>query len=137
VSRPTPDLEDRYGAASRTRRPLLVAGAVALAVVGVAWAVWAGVVHSRPEVSSQLVGFHVAGQHAATARFTVARRDGDVRASCLLRAYAEDHSVVGELPVPVASGAPTRSVVATVRTERRATAVELVGCSAPGQEERR
>jgi len=60
-----------------------------------------------------------------------------VRASCLLRAYAEDHSVVGELPVPVESGAPTRSVVATVRTERRATAVELVGCSAPGQEERR
>jgi hypothetical protein len=88
-------------------------------------------------VSSKLVGFDVAGEHVATARFSVVRRESDVRASCLLRAYAEDHSIVGERTVPVTSGATTRILDAAVRTERRATAIEVVGCTAPGQQQRR
>jgi hypothetical protein len=115
----------------------VVAGVVALAVVGLAWLLWVMLFHGRPLVTSEMVGFDVAGQHAASARFTVVRRDADVRASCLLRAFADDHSVVGELTVPVTSGARTATRSATVRTERRATTVDLVGCTAPGQRQPR
>jgi hypothetical protein len=137
VSRLTPDLAERYGAPSRTGRRLVVAATVALAALGLAWVAWVTVVHARPMVSSKLVGFDVGSEHVATARFSVVRRSGDVRASCLLRAYADDHSVVGERSVPVGSGPRTRIVDASVRTERRATAVEVVGCTAPGQPQRR
>ena len=48
----------------------------------------------------------------------------------MLRAYAEDHTVVGELSfTPERSGRTDQ----TVRTERRATSVELMGCTAEGQ----
>ena len=132
-----PDLSQRYGAPSRRRRPAVVAGVALLALGALAWVAWVALFHGRPEVSSTLVGFDAAEQHAATARFTVVRRDRDVRASCLLRAIAADHSVVGELTVPVTSGPEERTLSTTVRTERRATSVELVGCTAPGQKQRR
>jgi hypothetical protein len=137
VSVPAPDLLERYGAPSPTGRALVVAGTVALAVLALTWLAWVTLVHSRPLVSSKLVGFEVAGEHVATARFAVTRREDDVSASCLLRAYADDHSIVGERTVAVAPGGPTEVVDASVRTERRATAVEVVGCTAPGQKQRR
>ena len=133
MSAPAPDLAERYGAPSRARRPLVVAGAVALSLAGLAWLVWAVAFHGSPQVTSQMVGFDVTGQHAATARFTVVRRDTDVAASCVLQAYADDHSVVGELTVPVSSGPTSATLSSRVRTERRATTVDLAGCTAPGQ----
>jgi hypothetical protein len=116
---------------------MVIVGTVALAVLGLAWLVWVTVVHSRPLVSSKLVGFDVPSEHVATARFAVTRRESDVPASCLLRAYAEDHAIVGERSMRVAAGHGTRMVEASLRTERRATAVEVVGCTAPGQQQRR
>ena len=130
---PAPDLAERYGSPSRTRRPLVIGVTVALALVGLAWLLWVLLFHGRPQVTSEMVGFDIDGQHAAVARFTVVRRETTVRATCLLRAYADDHSVVGELTVPVESGAKVASLSSTVRTERRATTVDLVGCTAPGQ----
>jgi len=68
----------------------------------------------------------------STARIAVRFGDDSVRATCLLRAYAEDHSVVGELSFTPEHDA-TQPIEETVRTERRATSVELIGCTAPGQ----
>ena len=118
-----PDLAERYGVPSRGRRPLVVAAVVALAVAGLAWLLWAVLFHARPPVTSQMVGFDVDGQHAAVARYTIVRRDASVPASCLLRAFADDHSVV--------------NLSSTVRTERRATTVELVGCTTRDQQQPR
>jgi hypothetical protein len=137
VSRPTPDLTERYGAPPRATRLLVVTATAAVAVLGLVWLVWVTLFHARPMVSSKLVGFDVGGEHVATARFSVVRRESDVSASCLLRAYADDHSIVGERTVPVTSGPTTRIVDAAVRTERRATALEVMGCTAPGQQQRR
>jgi hypothetical protein len=140
VSRPStdpPDLTERYGAPSRATRLLVVTATAAVAVLGLVWLVWATLFHGRPMVTSKLVGFDVGGEHVATARFSVVRRESDVRASCLLRAYADDHSIVGERTVSVSSGPTTRIVDAAVRTERRATALEVMGCTAPGQQQRR
>jgi hypothetical protein len=129
VTQLSPDLAERYGAPSRSRRPLLVAVAAVLAVAGGAWLVWVVAFHSRPEVSSQLVAYDVQGQHAATATWTVVRRSADVSATCRLLALSADHAVVGERTVVVASGPATARFTTTVRTERRAGSVQLVGCT--------
>ena len=54
-----------------------------------------------------------------------------MRATCLLRAFAEDHSVVGELSFTPEYGAD-QPLEETVRTERRATSLELIGLHRPG-----
>jgi Domain of unknown function (DUF4307) len=132
------DLADRYGTATGPGRRALVAGVVVLAGVGLSWLVWVMLAHGRPLVQSELNGFETVDQHTVSARFTVVRSDEDVEASCLLRAFAADHAVVGELDVTVGPGAPaTRTLEREVRTERGATSVEVVGCLAEGQSRRR
>jgi hypothetical protein len=76
------------------------------------------------------VGYDVVDEHEVTATVRIDLADDDVVATCLLRAFAEDHTVVGELSFTPSGSGRTEQ---TVRTERRATSVELVGCTAPGQ----
>jgi hypothetical protein len=124
----TTDLTERYGAPSRLRRPVTIALAVTLAVVGLTWLGWAAFFHSTPDASSELVTFDVTSDHETQARLDVTLGDG-VEATCRLRAFAEDHTTVGELAFTPVAG--VNRVV--IRTERRATTVEKLGCTAPGQ----
>ena len=66
--------------------------------------------------------------HQVDARVDVDLAEG-VAASCRVRAYAEDHTTVGEKTFVPQDG-PNQ---VEIRTERRATSVEKVGCTAPGQ----
>jgi hypothetical protein len=125
-------LGDRYGSPAPWRRRVLVAASVALALGFLGWLGWVAYAHSTPDVSSDLVTYSIDGEHEVTARVAVSLEDEDVRATCLLRAFAEDHSVVGELAFTPRYGAD-QPLEETVRTERRATSLELVGCTAPGQ----
>jgi hypothetical protein len=138
VSEQRAHLAERYGAPNRARKPLVVAGTIVLAVAGIGWLVWVIAFHGSPQAQSQLLSFDIAGQHAVHARLTVVRSEPDVQASCLLRAIASDHSIVGELDFTVGPAPATSSTLSkSVRTERRATTVELLGCVAPGQQQRR
>jgi hypothetical protein len=129
VPAPT-DLADRYGAPSAGRRRVVLGVVVVVVAAFLGWLGWVIWSQSTPEVTSDLVGFHVVDEHTAIASVQVMLADPDVVASCTLRATAEDHTVVGELSfTPEASGRTDQ----TVRTEREATSVELVGCTAPGQ----
>ena len=129
MSAPT-DLADRYGAPSAGRRWTLMAVVVVVVAAFLGWLGWTIWSQSTPEVTSSMSGFHVVDEHSATADVTVKLANEDVHATCTLRAYAADHTVVGELPfTPDASGRSTQ----TIRTEREATSVELLGCTAPGQ----
>ena len=114
---------------------------MALGLVGslvVAWLGWTMLHYARPQVQSGLIGFDVKGAHRADATVAVTRRDADVAATCLLRAYARDHSIVGELNFRVTSRSPTElTTTKTVRTERKATSVTMVGCRAADQSRRR
>lgn len=128
----------RYGGRHPARRPLLIAAVVVLATAALVWLVWVMAFHGRPLVQSQVISFDVTGQHAAEATMTVVRRNHDVEASCLLRAQAADHSIVGELSFTVGRSEPsTTTLTRSVRTEREATSVSLVGCVAEGQRQRR
>jgi Domain of unknown function (DUF4307) len=131
------DLADRYGAPSPVRKRALLGLVIIFAVAGLAWLAWAAIYQSTPKVQSESTGFEIVDDHTATAEFTVVRSDSDIRANCFLRAIAEDHTIVGELTEAIDSGPETTQVKVTIRTERRATTVELLGCSAPGQNARR
>ena len=122
------ELAHRYGAPSTGRRTVLwvVVGCVAALFLG--WLAWTAWFHATPSVRSQLVGFTVEDDHRTTANLRVELDDG-VEASCTLRAYAADHTTVGELVFTPTDG---RNLL-VVRTERAATTIESVGCTAPGQ----
>ena len=82
------------------------------------------------------MGFTVDDEHQVTARVDVRLDDDDVVATCLLRAIAEDHTVVGELHFDVrAADLEDGNVLERqIRTERRATSVEPVGCTTADQQ---
>ena len=123
-----PGLAERYGTPSPVRRRVLL-GVVAVVVVGfLGWLAWAAWFHATPAVDSELVTWDVVDAHEATATVAVTLED-DVTASCLVRAVAEDHLTVGELAFEPVDGRNDISV----RTEREATSVTLVGCTAEGQ----
>jgi hypothetical protein len=126
-------LAQRYGAPAPWRRPALITASVALAVAFLVWLAWTVHDQSTPQVTSELETFSVEDEHTVTAVLVVNLDSADVKASCTLRAYAEDHTTVGELtftPDPDRG----RRQEETIRTERRATAVEKIGCTAPGQD---
>ena len=132
------DLSQRYGSPGASRTKAVVALVVVLVAAGLSWLVWVMLAHGRPEATSAIVTFRTEGQHAAVAKFTVVRRSPGIEASCLLRAYAEDHSIVGEDHVAVGPGEPTTQTLEhTLRTEREATSVELMGCTTPDQKQAR
>jgi hypothetical protein len=129
----TDPLAGRYGTPSPLRRRTVIVASGLVGVLALAWLAWAAVFQSTPEVQSSLRSWAVAGGRTVNAQVVVKPRSEDVEANCLLRAFGEDHSVVGELNFEVAGvdGQATRQL--SFRTEREATSVELVGCTATGQ----
>lgn len=129
------DLGDRYGAPRPGRRRLLIVAVGTMIAVFLGWVAWATWFHSTPRIDSRLISFEVVDDNQAVARLGVRRAEASVVGTCTLRAFSEDHTTVGELAFRVPEGAAPLSQTLTkvVRTERRATSVELVGCLAPGQ----
>ena len=135
MSPPDSSLADRYGAPSRARQRVVIAASGVLGVVFVGWLGWTALFHGDPEVSSDIVTWSIEDEHTATAEVDV-RLSDDAEATCVLRAYAEDHTVVGELSFRVDAAALESGsrLEQEIRTERRATSVELVGCTTPDQQ---
>jgi hypothetical protein len=122
-------LAARYGRTGRSRRVLLIAGVAVVAVIGLVWLTWAAFSSANPPVSSRLIGYKIESATSASATIQVDRTKS-VEAQCRLQAKAADFSIVGELTVTVAPDSPRQQTVdATVRTQRAATAVVLVGCT--------
>ena len=113
---------------------MLVVAIGLVATLGVAWLAWVAIYYAQPMVQSGLTAFEVTSKHAAQGTVTVQRRDRTVEAWCLLRAYAPDHTIVGELNFEVTAASPSQvTVTKRLRTERKATSVTIVGCRADGQ----
>ena len=127
----SPVLADRYGTVAPWRRRALVAAAAAVVLVFLGWLAWTTLSHANPPVDSEMQTFEIVDEHTATAVLAIEFGSDDVEATCLLRAFAEDHTVVGEhsfIPDPTAGP----RFEETFRTERLATSVESVGCTAEG-----
>jgi len=126
-------MSDRYGADSPARRRTVILVSGVVGVVALAWLAWVVWFQSTPDVQSALRSFDVVDSHSVTASVTVRTHDADVDASCLVRAVGQDRSVVGELNFRVAGVEGTVHRDVTVRTEREATSVEMVGCTTKDQ----
>jgi len=124
-------LAERYGAPAPWRSSALRAVIALVVVVAGGWLAWTVWEQSSPAVASGELTFSIVDDSTASARFVVDVQEGVV-ATCTLRAYAEDHTLVGTVSF-VPEPAPSGRVTQVMSTERRATSVELLGCTAPGQ----
>jgi hypothetical protein len=127
-------MSQRYGAPSRIRSSLVIFISGLVGVVALGWLGWVIWTQSTPDVESSLKSYTVLSAHESRATVELRLKSTDVHGSCLLRAYAEDHTVVGELNFAIPAGQGKRpDITRSIRTERRATAVSLVGCTTPNQ----
>ena len=122
---------DRYGRPAPWRRTAIIAASGLVGVLALTWLAWTTFFHATPEVSSEIVSWEVVDDHAVTARVDVVIRGDaeDLQATCRVQAVAADHVVVGEATFTPTDG---RNEV-EVRTERRATSVDSVGCTTADQ----
>lgn len=117
-------LDERYGRTRRNRardRLVLVLGGIAVAVVLVAWVVWAGLDGSKPQVQATDLG-HVLqpDERAVEVSWQLSVPAGNDTA-CIVQALNEDFTVVGWKVVEIpASDKPIREFTETVRTAQEA-----------------
>jgi hypothetical protein len=128
---PVTDLADRYGRTPPPRRGLRlpVVVAIVVAVPFLTWLAWVIWIYSTPSVQSEMESFSIPDAHTATAVINVTLSDDAVDPVCRLQAAATDKTTVGEQQFTPVEG---RNRV-EIRTEREATSVELVGCTARDQ----
>ena len=128
------DLGDRYGRPARRRWWL--AGVVGVvAAVFLAWLAWTIWSYSTPDVRSSLAGYEVVDAHETIAQVDVVLADRNVVGTCTVQAVAEDHSIVGErvFTVPGPDTGDQGPMRISIRTEREATSVNLLGCTTADQ----
>jgi hypothetical protein len=122
-------LRQRYGTHRPRRRIAGIVVVVLLAGAGLGWLAWAAIFHANPAVDADVASFDVRGPHRIDATVQLRVHDKESAGSCLLRASAEDHSVVGERRFHVSGATVSPSATYSVRTERLATTVEVVSCT--------
>jgi Domain of unknown function (DUF4307) len=118
------DFNDRYGIKPANRwRPL----AGVILVVGIIWLLWAGLHHSRPEISASLISFSVSNDREIVLRYEANRRDPNRELTCTLVARDIDKLVVGQVDDVITAGQglvdrstaiPTRNLAATASVLR-------------------
>lgn len=125
-------LDERYGRNQKKSWPVYVVAVIVAALA--AWAVWAFNAQIHPKVTSGLTKFTLVNAQQSTATFNVVRANAGVQATCTVQALAEDHSTVGQLAKIIPVSAPVNATfTVTIRTTRKAFAINWLGCTAPGQ----
>ena len=129
----SPDaLAQRYGAPPRGRRLALAALATTIVVAALGWLLWTLLFHANPDIASEELGHEIVDDHLATVEVRIEMGDDVADPECAMRAISHDKAVVGDVSyVPDLSDGPVHEI--EVRTERRATTVEWIGCRAEGQ----
>ena len=125
-------LDARYGR-SRTRRTrdrlLLIGGAVVVAIVLVAWVVWAGLDGQKPQIEVTDTGHRLVNdERAVEVSWNLSVPPGNDTA-CIVQALNEDFTVVGWKVVDVpASTQHIRSLTETVRIAQEANTGLIYRC---------
>jgi hypothetical protein len=122
-------MAERYGTHRPGRRLTLIVVTVLVGGACLGWLAWAAWFQANPGIQAAVTAFDIKGQHRVDATVEIRLRDRSVVGTCLLRASAKDHTVVGELDFRVRDGAERGQQVFPVRTERLATTVEIIRCT--------
>jgi hypothetical protein len=129
VTDPTEILAQRYGSGRpRGRRVGLALGGL-LAAALLAWALWAILEQDQAAIEADVSSYRVVGTHEVQVRLRTHFRDAGADGTCLLRATAEDHTIVGELNLTAAELRAAKGSWLPIRTERRATTATVVRCT--------
>ncbi|HWE91152.1 MAG TPA: DUF4307 domain-containing protein [Pseudonocardiaceae bacterium] len=80
-------------------------------------------------IDAEVSAYNVVDDHTITVALTVDRDHPDQAADCVLYAPAADGSEVGRIELYVPPSESTAVLNATLRTVKRATTVEVYGCS--------
>jgi hypothetical protein len=122
-------LAHRYGTGrKRGRRVGLACGGLLVAAL-LGWAIWAAASQGKDPVQVDVASYQVVGTHEIQVKLAPHFRDADAHGSCLVRATAEDHTVVGELNITADQVRAAEGTWIPIRTERRATTATLVRCT--------
>lgn len=122
-------MQERYGTASPRRRMVLRVATSVLAIVFLGWLGWVVWFHSDPAIEAEMQAFKVIDAHHVQVRLASRFRDADVEGSCLIRATARDHTIVGERNVTVAEIRAAGGDWISITTLNRADSVETVRCT--------
>src|SRR5690242_20266901 len=95
-------MQERYGAANPRRRQFLIVGSTLLGVIFISWLAWAAWFHSAPDVEAAVTRYEIVDTHSARVQVQATIREEASKATCLVRATARDHTIVGELNLTVA-----------------------------------
>lgn len=126
---PELDFSDRYG-----QRPMRWKGlAVVILVVGGAWLTWAGLHHSRPDISSTLVSFTVPSESTMSIRYSIDRRDPNSVIVCTLVAHDFNKNVVGQFDDSIPAGAAHVDKTTLIHTRSTAVSATVSRCRASSQ----
>ncbi|HEX7405961.1 MAG TPA: DUF4307 domain-containing protein [Candidatus Nanopelagicaceae bacterium] len=123
------DFSDRYG-----QRPMRWKGlAVVLLVVGGAWLTWAGLHHSRPDLTSTLVSFTIPSESTVSMRYSIDRRDPNSAVICTLVAHDFDKNVVGQIDDSIPAGTAHVDRITLIHTRSAAVSASISRCRASSQ----
>lgn len=124
-------LDARYGRtpARRTRARLFAAVAAAgVAVVVVAWVMWAGLLGPSASLEAKDLGFQTLSDTSVEVRWQLTA-PADAPVSCAVKAVSEKHAIVGWRVVEVEpSPQLTRNLSATLRTSEPAVGGLIYRC---------
>ena len=123
------DLQERYGRTDRDRRTALIVVATTLAAIFLGFLAWVIVDQSDPAIEAELTSYEVVDANLVRIKVQARFRDDDVTGSCLFRATARDHTVVGDLNLTVAELRAAGGGWIDMKTFDRATTVERVSCT--------
>jgi hypothetical protein len=127
----TTQLDERYGRTrGRRRRDLWIGAGVAgfIALVFVAWVVWAGLDGDKPSIEGRDTAHTIIDEHSVSVSFDVSMAAGTT-ASCAVEALSEDFSIVGWVIVDIpASDSYTRSFTQVVKTVRQSNTGLIKSC---------
>lgn len=123
------DLSDRYG-----QRPMRWKGvAVVLLIVGGGWLIWAGLDHSRPEITPTLISFSIPSDRAISLRYSIDRRDPNTSVICTLVAHDFDKNVVGQIDDSIPAGAAHVEKTTLISTRSAAVNASISRCRSNSQ----
>ena len=127
---PTPGMAGRYGTDRPQRRGLAIAAGSVFAAALLAWAVWAGWAQDDSSANAEVTAYQVMSSHEVRVKVDADLDEADADVTCLVRATAEDHTVVGELNLTADQIRESAGEWISVRTERKATTASVVDCTA-------
>jgi len=119
------DYNDRYGIKPASGwRPV----AVVILSIGLIWLLWAGLHHSRPELTFRLISFNVTDDRNTEIRFEATRRDAERELTCTLVARDFDKLIVGQIDDVIPAGQSYIDRTTTIPTRNLAATATVLRC---------